>query len=126
MLRFESINLFCFELKMATVLQHQVENRVNEINCKLTQHARIIFGLSCEIDKIKNENEELKKILLGHKLAIKKLIKNDGQKDADTYSDSIINDISSMSKNDLKKEYNKFAEGEGDTPDIGVSIDIKK
>ena len=36
-------------------------------------HARIIFQLSVELDKIKSENEELKKILRGHKIAIKQL-----------------------------------------------------
>ena len=58
---------------MAAVLQHQIVGKVNDLNQKLTAHARIIFQLSVELDKIKSENEELKKILKGHKIVIKQL-----------------------------------------------------
>lgn len=58
---------------MAAVLQHQIVGKVNDLNTKLSAHARIIFQLSVEVDNLKSENEELKKILRGHKMAIKQL-----------------------------------------------------
>lgn len=95
---------------MATVLQHQIAGRVNDLNQKMMAHARIIFQLSVELDKMKSENEELKKILRGHKIAIKQLKSDFTGLPSSTDKDetmSLGEDIT-MTKNDLKKGYENY------------------
>ena len=83
---------------MAAVLNHQIIGSIDNINHKISSHARIILNISMELDRLKSENEELKKILKGHKIAIKK-IRSDGN-------------------NDIKSQYAQYQEQN--------DIDIKK
>lgn len=86
---------------MASILNHQIIGSIDNINQKISSHARIILGISVELDRLRNENEELKKILKGHKIAIKK-----------------IRDTEPV---DLKYQYRNYQ----DTKDIG-NTDIQK
>lgn len=58
---------------MAAVLQHQVESRVNDLYMKLQRHAQIIMRLSVELDKIHQENDELKNALQHNIRAVRHL-----------------------------------------------------
>jgi hypothetical protein len=93
---------------MAAVLQHQIAGRVNDLNQKMSTHARIIFQLSVELDRIREENDEFKKILKGHKIAIQGL-KSDVYSRFDKLDKDELNDNNDIVlKNDLKTAYKEF------------------
>ena len=99
---------------MAAVLQHQIVGRVNDLNQKSMAHARIIFQISVELDKLRQENEELKKILKGHKIAIKQ-IKNDILEPNHFIDKSEITDFSedvTISNSDLKQSYKEYTDND--------------
>lgn len=48
---------------MASVLQHQIESRMNDLYHKMTVHAQIIMRISMEFDKIKKEHADMKETL---------------------------------------------------------------
>ena len=58
---------------MATVLQHQVESRVNDLYRKLGAHAHLIMRLSVELDRIRQENDEMKEIIREDRTTLKRL-----------------------------------------------------
>ena len=58
---------------MATVLQHQVESRVNDLYRKLGAHANIIMRLSVELDRIRSDNEEMKEIIMQDRQQLRSL-----------------------------------------------------
>lgn len=98
---------------MATVLQHQIAGRVNDLNQKMMAHARIIFQLSVELDKIKSENEELKKILKGHKIAIKQLKYDFTEKPVEKEESISLGDDITITKADLKNGYENYNDNGG-------------
>lgn len=65
---------------MATVLQHQVESRVNDLYRKLGAHANIIMRLSVELDRIRSDNEELKEIIMHDRERIRSLTQSMGRR----------------------------------------------
>lgn len=89
---------------MAAVLQHQVVDRVNELNNKMTMHARLLMNLALEFDKMKSENEELKKIIKGHRRVLRNLVSDK----TDTESVSETTDIMTINKATLKEEFKEF------------------
>lgn len=48
---------------MASVLQHQIESRMNDLYHKMTVHAQILMRISMEFDKIKKEHADMKETL---------------------------------------------------------------
>ena len=48
---------------MASVLQHQIESRMNDLYHKMTVHAQIIMRISMEFDKIKKEHADMRETL---------------------------------------------------------------
>ena len=93
---------------MAAVLQHQIIGKVNDLNQKLISHARIIFQLSMECDKLKSENDELKKILKGHKIAILQL--RDQNEESNLSNSNNSNITSSTDKEQLEMDITKNEE----------------
>ena len=65
---------------MATVLQHQVESRVNDLYRKLGAHAHLIMRLSVELDRIRQENEEMKEIIREDRATLKRLTSEVGSR----------------------------------------------
>ena len=59
---------------MASVLQHQVESRVNDLYLKMQNHAKLIMRLAVEVDNLKKENESYKSILSDHESVIEGMI----------------------------------------------------
>lgn len=76
---------------MASILQHQVESRVNDLYIKMQQQARVIMRLSLEFDKLSKENDELASIVMKNKSVIKKLV--DNQNIEIINSQKLVNDI---------------------------------
>ena len=109
---------------MASILQHQVESKVNDLYFKMQRHAQIIMKLSVELDKLKGDNEELKSVVNQDRMVIKKLYRmlnnrtdsdiktrnNDNEtghnnehtndNDNDNDNDSIINDYNNYNDSD--------------------------
>ena len=75
---------------MASVHQHQVESRVNDLYLKMQRHAQIIMRLSVELDNIKTENADLKLTIINNRKAIKNLIKNSNNKVSNDDSQSVL------------------------------------
>ena len=63
---------------MASILQHQVESKVNDLYFKMQRHAQIIMKLSVELDKMKGENEELRNMVNQDRRIIKQLYQSQG------------------------------------------------
>jgi hypothetical protein len=61
-------------LIMASVLQHQVESRVNDLYLKMQNHAKLIMRLAVEVDNLKKENELYKSIISDHESVIEGMI----------------------------------------------------
>ena len=61
---------------MASVLQHQIEGRVNDLYFKMASHAKIIMTLSVELDRLKAENQEMKAVIKQNRSTIKRLIQD--------------------------------------------------
>lgn len=91
---------------MASILQHQVESKVNDLYYKMQRHAQIIMKLSVELDKMKGENEELKSMVNQDRQIIKKLYHNQNSRnemDIQTKHSSESNE-----RDDIMNEYNNY------------------
>ncbi len=91
---------------MASILQHQVESKVNDLYYKMQRHAQIIMKLSVELDKMKGENEELKSMVNQDRQIIKKLYHNQNSRnemDIQTKHSSESNE-----RGDIMNEYNNY------------------
>ena len=85
---------------MAAVLQHQVESRVNDLYMKLQRHAQIIMRLSVEVDKLHQENDELKNALQHNIRAVRHL---------ETETANVGKDIRTT---EMSQQYQEFEEEE--------------
>ena len=85
---------------MAAVLQHQVESRVNDLYMKLQRHAQIIMRLSVEVDKLHQENDELKNVLQHNIRAVRHL---------ETETANVGKDIRTT---EMSQQYQEFEEEE--------------
>ena len=79
---------------MASILQHQVESRVNDLYLKMQQQARVIMRLSLEVDRLSKENDELASLVMKNKGIIKKLV--DNQNIEIINSQKMVNDITTQ------------------------------
>ena len=93
---------------MAAVLQHQVVDRVNELNNKMSMHARLLMNVAIEVDKLKSENEELKRILKGHRMVLRNIVSEKNIPEQSVTEP--LEDIMTIEKNTLKEEFSKFTE----------------
>ena len=82
---------------MAAVLQHQVESRVNDLYVKMQRHAQIIMRLSVEVDRVHQENEELKHVMQKNITAIRYL-ESQSSRSSDIHT-----------SNEMAKEYSEFS-----------------
>ena len=82
---------------MAAVLQHQVESRVNDLYIKMQRHAQIIMRLSVEVDRVHQENEELKHAMQKNITAIRYL-ESRPSRSSDIHT-----------SNEMAKEYSEFS-----------------
>ena len=88
---------------MAAVLQHQVESRVNDLYVKMQRHAQIIMRLSVEVDRVHQENEELKHAMQKNITAIRYLESHPIKSSGSTRSSDI------HTSNEMAKEYSEFS-----------------
>ncbi len=109
---------------MASILQHQVESKVNDLYFKMQRHAQIIMKLSVELDRVMKENEELRSMVNQDRRVIKKLY--EGQKSTNNTNRRPINnnvnennnsldidsDIRTSTGNTIMNEYNNYNEHE--------------
>lgn len=91
---------------MASILQHQVESKVNSLYHKLQTHAQIIMKLSMEIDNMRKENEELRGMVNQDRRFIKNIYE---ARDNDTTSN---NDIQTSQRGSMMKDYHNYDEVE--------------
>ncbi len=71
---------------MASILQHQVESKVNDLYFKMQRHAQIIMKLSVELDNLKGENEELRNMVNQDRRIIKKLYQSQNTQENDIHT----------------------------------------
>ena len=111
-------NLSCLDKKrMASILQHQVESKVNDLYYKMQRHAQIIMKLSVELDRVSRENEELRDIVNQDRRIIKKLYevqkqsdRNRGGERENVEMDINNNDIRTSNETSIMNEYNNYRE----------------
>lgn len=109
---------------MASILNHQIIGSIDNINQKISSHARIILGISVELDRLRNENEELKKILKGHKIAIKKIRDTDHPDLKQQFRH--YNDSKNIVDSDIKKELSTEIENLSQQPSEGITISLNE
>ena len=91
---------------MASILQHQVESKVNDLYFKMQKHAQIIMKLSVELDSVKQENEELRNMINQDRRFIKGICEG-----RDLTNDS-NSDIKTSQRGGIMKDYQNYNEGE--------------
>ena len=92
--------------KMASILQHQVESKVNDLYFKMQKHAQIIMKLSVELDNVKQENEELRNMINQDRRFIKGIYEG---RDLNNDSNS---DIKTSQRGGIMKDYQNYNEVE--------------
>ena len=88
---------------MATVHQHQIESKVNDLYFKMQKHAQILMRLSVQFDNLKTENDNLKLTIINNRKAIKNILQN-GNEDNNSSMDGSSN---------LNENYESFQENSG-------------
>lgn len=88
--------------KMASILQHQVESKVNDLYFKMQKHAQIIMKLSVELDNVKQENEELRNMINQDRRFIKGIYEG---RDSNS-------DIKTSQRSGIMKDYQNYNEVE--------------
>ena len=91
---------------MASILQHQVESKVNSLYHKMQTHAQIIMKLSMEIDNMKKDNEDLRNMINQDRRFIKNIYET---RDDDVSSNG---DIQTSQGRSIMKDYHNYDEVE--------------
>ena len=109
---------------MASILQHQVESKVNDLYHKMQRHAQLIMKLSVELDRVSRENDELRSIVNQDRRVIKKLYegqrssernmskRGEDERGCNETDSNIDHDIMTSNEASIMKEYNNYNDHE--------------
>ena len=93
---------------MATIHQHQIESKVNDLYFKMQKHAQILMRLSVQLDNLKTENADLKLTIINNRKAIKNLLQNNNEDNSSSIDGS----------SNLNENYDSFQENSGNNSEI--------